>query len=52
VFAGYYPLQESKDICFEVGRLLMGLKEYPGAIEFFKRSQVRLVCWVMWQQKP
>lgn len=38
VFAGYYPLQESKDICFEVGRMLMGLKEYSSAVEFFKRS--------------
>lgn len=32
-------MQESKDICFEIGRLLMGLKEYAGAVEFFKRSQ-------------
>ena len=34
----YYPLQSSKDVCFEIGRLLMGLKEYVLAVDFFKRS--------------
>ncbi len=34
----YYPLQASKDVCFEIGRLLMGLKEYVLAVDFFRRS--------------
>lgn len=34
----YYPLQASKDVCFEIGRLLMGLKDYRSAISFFERS--------------
>jgi Tfp pilus assembly protein PilF len=38
VFREYYPLQQSKDVCFEIGRLLMGLKEYVLAVEFFRRS--------------
>ena len=38
VQAAYYPLQANKDVCFEVGRLLMGLKEYNTAIEFFRKS--------------
>ena len=36
--SAYYPLQASKDVCFELGRLLMGLKDYASAVEFFKRS--------------
>lgn len=38
VFASYYPLQTNKDICFELGRLLMGLKEFKTAIEYFYQS--------------
>jgi Tetratricopeptide repeat len=38
LFAGYYPLQKSKDICFECGRLLMGVRDYQSAIDFFARS--------------
>jgi hypothetical protein len=38
VLEQYYPLQASKDVCFEIGRLLMGLKEYVLAVDFFKRS--------------
>ena len=38
VLEQYYPLQASKDVCFEIGRLLMGLKEYVMAVDFFKRS--------------
>jgi len=34
----YYPLQSSKDVCFEIGRLLMGLKDYRGAVGYFERS--------------
>ena len=32
------PLVPSKDVCFELGRLLMGLREYATAIEFFNKS--------------
>jgi hypothetical protein len=39
VFAAYYPLQPSKDVCFELARLLMGLTEYAGALAFFARSR-------------
>jgi hypothetical protein len=34
----FYPLQAAKDVCFELGRLLMGLKEYKAAAEFFVAS--------------
>lgn len=34
----YYPLQASKDVCFEIGRLLMGLKDYRTAVGYFERS--------------
>jgi len=38
LFAAYYPLQRSKDICFECGRLLMAVRDYSSAIDFFSRS--------------
>ena len=34
----YYPLQKNKDICFEIGRLYMVLKDYERAIRSFKLS--------------
>lgn len=39
VYRGYYPLSKGKDIAFEMGRLMMGLKEYGRAISFFTDSQ-------------
>lgn len=38
LYAGYYPLQRSKDVCFECGRLLMSMRDYPTAVEFFAKS--------------
>lgn len=38
VFASFYPLVTGKDVCFELGRALMGLRDYASAIEFFNRS--------------
>ena len=35
VLDAYYPLQRNKDICFEVARLLMGIKDYEHAVELF-----------------
>lgn len=35
----YYPLQPSKDVSFELGRICMGLQRYPQAIAFFEASQ-------------
>jgi hypothetical protein len=39
VAARYYPLQPSKDISFELGRICMGLQRYHQAIAFFDASQ-------------
>lgn len=39
VFMNYYPLQQSKDVPFEVGRVFMGLKRYARAVAFFDLSQ-------------
>jgi hypothetical protein len=39
VYTGYYPLQPSKDVCFELARLLMNIHEYPAALRNFKRSR-------------
>lgn len=39
VYARYYPLQSSKDIAFELGRVCMGLRRYPEAIQLFVASQ-------------
>ncbi len=39
VYECYYPLQRTKDVAFEVGRLFMGLKHYRDAIAFFQDSQ-------------
>eukprot|EP01138_Halocafeteria_seosinensis_P010471 gb/GECG01010691.1/.p1 GENE.gb/GECG01010691.1/~~gb/GECG01010691.1/.p1 ORF type:complete len:620 (+),score=83.99 gb/GECG01010691.1/:1-1860(+) len=38
IHAAYFPLQPSKDVCFEMARMLMGLKMYTAALEFFDRS--------------
>ena len=38
VYASYFPLVPSKDVCFELGRMLMGLRDYGSAIEFFNKS--------------
>ena len=42
VYSAYYPLQASKDVCFELARILMNLREYSAALRNFKRS--RLYC--------
>eukprot|EP00944_MAST-04C_sp_MAST-4C-sp1_P012855 g12855.t1 len=34
----YYPLQKEKDVAFEIGRLMMGLRRYDEGIEFFRKS--------------
>ena len=39
VAARYYPLQSSKDISFELGRICMGLKRYAASIQLFNASQ-------------
>jgi len=38
VYASHFPLVPSKDVCFELGRMLMGLRDYASAIEFFNKS--------------
>jgi tetratricopeptide (TPR) repeat protein len=38
VLSCYYPLQPEKDVCFEVGRILMGLQRYREAIAKFDFS--------------
>lgn len=39
VYKNYYPLQQSKDVPFEIGRVFMGLKRYARAVTFFDLSQ-------------
>ena len=39
IYECYYPLQRTKDVAFEIGRLFMGLKHYKDAIAFFQDSQ-------------
>lgn len=39
VVSNYYPLQRSKDVPFEAGRVFMGLKQYARAAELFDMSQ-------------
>lgn len=39
VAARYFPLQASKDVSFELGRICMGLQRYPQAIALFDASQ-------------
>ena len=34
----YFPLQRNKDIAFEIGRMLMALKEYEQASKLFESS--------------
>lgn len=41
VAARYYPLQPSKDVSFELGRICMGLQRYPQAVAFFLASQAQ-----------
>jgi len=38
VYASHFPLVPSKDVSFELGRMLMGLRDYASAIEFFNKS--------------
>ena len=38
VFAGYFPLQASHDVCFELARVCMGMRDHASAVEFFRRS--------------
>lgn len=38
VYASYYPLSKGRDVCFELGRTLMGLQDFRSALEFFQRS--------------
>lgn len=40
MYANYYPLQKTKDIAFEVGRLFMTLKLYDEAVHYFEDSQL------------
>jgi hypothetical protein len=39
IHANFYPLQHNKDVPFELGRLMMGLKEYKAAAALFADSQ-------------
>jgi tetratricopeptide (TPR) repeat protein len=39
IAARYFPLQPSRDISFELGRICMGLKRYAEAIRLFAASQ-------------
>ena len=39
VYSAYYPLQASKDVCFELARILMNLHEYGAALRNFRRSR-------------
>lgn len=32
----YFPLQPSKDVAFEIGRIFMGLKDFDSAAELFR----------------
>lgn len=32
----YFPLQPSKDVAFEIGRIFMGLKDFSSAAELFR----------------
>ena len=41
ISATYYPLQSSKDISFELSRVLMGLGRYAEAVEGFQRSMAQ-----------
>jgi tetratricopeptide (TPR) repeat protein len=38
VWSCYYPLQKEKDVAFEIGRLMMGLRRYDEGIKFFVNS--------------
>ena len=38
VWSHVYALDAKKDIAFELGRVMMGIKEYPMAMAFFQRS--------------
>lgn len=40
----YFPLQPSKDVAFEIGRIFMGLKDFESAAELF-RSGGDVVLW-------
>jgi hypothetical protein len=39
VFSAYYPLQPGKDVCFELARLQMNVRDYRAALKNFARSR-------------
>jgi hypothetical protein len=38
IYASYFPLVPAKDTCFELGRVLMSLRDYSAALELFHKS--------------
>lgn len=38
VYAGFFPLQLSHDVNFELARICMGMRDHASAIEFFNQS--------------
>ena len=38
LYAGYFPLQASHDVCFELARVCMGMRDHAAAVEFFSKS--------------
>jgi hypothetical protein len=38
VYAGFFPLQSSHDVNFELARICMGMRDHTAAIEFFNQS--------------
>jgi hypothetical protein len=43
VIESNYALQLSKDVSFEVGRLLMAMKDFTAALTLFSESQVQMI---------
>lgn len=39
----YFPLQPSKDVAFEIGRIFMGLKDFDSAAELFRYVTLKLL---------
>ena len=37
----YFPLQPSKDVAFEIGRIFMGLKDFSSAAELFRCEELQ-----------
>lgn len=40
----YFPLQPSKDVAFEIGRIFMGLKDFDSAAELFRYGRKSALC--------